>query len=174
MNKKIGLLSYPPEDGRIDKPYSEDTARVIDTEVRNLVDISYKRTKELMLEKKGLVEKMAQALLEKEVLNLEQLEEVLGKRPFKVEGLRNIDKYAGNTSSDNISASDEDDNAQGGHGPDHITDEPAVETVGAASDVSSASKDDEDEDEDSPGAMKPTSVKKAPQKGSGTLKPGTA
>jgi AFG3 family protein len=174
MNKKIGLLSYPPEDGRIDKPYSEDTARVIDTEVRNLVDISYKRTKELMLEKKGLVEKMAQALLEKEVLNLEQLEEVLGKRPFKVEGLRNIDKYAGNTSSDNISASDEDDNAQGGHGPDHITDEPAVETVGAASDVSSASKDDEDEDEDSPGAMKPTSVKKTPQKGSGTLKPGTA
>ena len=127
-----------------------------------------------MLEKKGLVEKMAQALLEKEVLNLEQLEEVLGKRPFKVEGLRNIDKYAGNTSLDNISASDEDDNAQGGHGADHITDEPAVETVGAASDVSSASKDDEDEDEDSPGAMKPTSVKKTPQKGSGTLKPGTA
>ena len=167
MNKKIGLLSYPPEDGRIDKPYSEDTAKVIDTEVRNLVDTSYKRTKDLMLEKKDLVEKMAQALLEKEVLNLEQLEEVLGKRPFKVEGLRNIDKYAGNTTRVSSPESDDDSSGHSDGGSAHISDEPAVETVGATSEVPNPPK----VDEDSPGAMKPTSVKKPAQKGSGTLKP---
>lgn len=167
MNKKIGLLSYPPEDGRIDKPYSEDTAKVIDTEVRNLVDTSYKRTKELMLEKKDLVEKMAQALLEKEVLNLEQLEEVLGKRPFKVEGLRNIDKYAGNAIHVSSPESDDDSTGHSDGGSAHISDEPAVETAGAVSEVPNPPK----VDEDSPGAMKPTSVKKPAQKGSGTLKP---
>lgn len=174
MNTKVGLLSYPPEEGRIDKPYSEDTARVIDTEVRSLVDTSYKRTKQLMLEKKDLVEKMAQALLEKEVLNLEQLEELLGKRPFKVEGLRNIDKYSGgfgNTTSDS-STSDEPSEPHN-KGPGMISGDLAVETVGAASDVSSSHEEKERHSEDGP-AMKPTSVKKAPKKGSGTLRPGTA
>lgn len=173
MNKKIGLLSYPPEDGRIDKPYSEDTAKVIDTEVRNLVDTSYKRTKQLMLEKKDLVEKMAQALLDKEVLNLEQLEELLGKRPFKVEGLRNIDKYAGYSDKDSPKSDDGDEcSTEEGHGPGHITGDHAVETVGAATDVPSSSSPKRSDD--SPGAMKPTSVKKSPEKGSGSLKPGPA
>ena len=129
MNEKIGLLSYPPEDGRIDKPYSEDTARVIDTEVRALVDRSYIRTKQLMIEKKDLVEKMAQALLEKEVLNLEQLEAVLGRRPFKVEGLgqRNIDKYAGRSGDgEETDVVDEHEGLEERDGP--ISDDPAVET----------------------------------------------
>ena len=127
MNEKIGLLSYPPEDGRIDKPYSEDTARVIDTEVRELVDRSYKRTKQLMIEKKDLVEKMAQALLDKEVLNLEQLEALLGQRPFKVQGLgqRNIDKYAGR-------GGDTDDQVREHDHDGSISDDPAVETSGAS------------------------------------------
>ena len=129
MNEKIGLLSYPPEDGRIDKPYSEDTARLIDTEVRELVDRSYKRTRQIMMEKKDLVEKMAQALLEKEVLNLEQLEALLGQRPFKVEGLgqRNIDRYAGRgDDSEDIEKHKEHEEQGGG-----ISDDPAVETSGA-------------------------------------------
>lgn len=33
MNKKVGLLSFPQEEGRIDKPYSNETARIIDDEV---------------------------------------------------------------------------------------------------------------------------------------------
>ncbi len=124
MNDKIGLLSYPPEDGRIDKPYSDDTARVIDTEVRALVDRSYKRTKQLMLKRKDLVEKMAQALLEKEVLNLEQLEALLGQRPFKIEGLgqRNIDKYAGR-------GGDEGAHTQESKKEAGISDDPAVDTA---------------------------------------------
>lgn len=94
MNSAIGLLSFPPEEGRLDKPYSEDTARMIDGEVRTLVDVAYKRTLGLLEGKRDLVDAMAQKLLQKEVLGLEELEELLGKRPYNSLELRNIDKYA--------------------------------------------------------------------------------
>ncbi|KAG7669398.1 hypothetical protein KSW81_007553 [Nannochloris sp. 'desiccata'] len=94
MNAAVGLLSFPPEEGRLDKPYSEDTAKLIDTEVRALVDIAYTRTLGLLKDKKHLVEDMAQALLEKEVLNLEELESLLGKRPYNAVEMRNIDKFS--------------------------------------------------------------------------------
>lgn len=67
MNSKIGLLSFPADDNRFDKPYSEDTARIIDEEARQLIDKAYQRTVELLTENKELVEKLAHALLEKEV-----------------------------------------------------------------------------------------------------------
>ena len=41
---QVGLLSFPPEDGQLHKPYSDDTARLIDGEVRSLVDAAYQRT----------------------------------------------------------------------------------------------------------------------------------
>ena len=44
MNPKVGLLSFPPEEGQLNKPYSDDTARIIDGEVRSLVDLAYQRT----------------------------------------------------------------------------------------------------------------------------------
>ena len=68
MNEKIGLLSFPPEENQLNKPYSDDTARLIDGEVRALVAAAYARTLALLEERRGLVEGMAQALLEKEVL----------------------------------------------------------------------------------------------------------
>lgn len=95
MNASIGLLSFPQEENRFDKPYSEETAKMIDFEVRNLVKMAYVRTKELLLEKKDLVEAMAKALLEKEVLNADELEALLGKRPFVSNEMRNIDKFRG-------------------------------------------------------------------------------
>lgn len=171
MNPKIGLLSYPPEDGRIDKPYSEDTAKVIDTEVRQLVDVAYKRTKEMMIQKKDLVEKMAQALLDKEVLNLEELEQLLGKRPFKVEGLRNIDKYAGGFGKDT-------DTPHQSTNP-QVQDDPAVETYAAQTEdaqitsENEANEGDKDDDPSGTGSMKPSSVRKKPKPNDGTLKPGT-
>lgn len=44
MNPRVGLLSFPPEENQLNKPYSDDTARIIDGEVRTLVDAAYQRT----------------------------------------------------------------------------------------------------------------------------------
>jgi AFG3 family protein len=92
MNPRVGLLSFPPEEGQLNKPYSDDTARIIDGEVRTLVQGAYQRTLELLEEKRELVEGMAQALLKKEVLGTEDLEALLGPRPYRSHELRNIDK----------------------------------------------------------------------------------
>lgn len=79
MNKKIGPLSFPREGSSL-KPYSEETAEIIDSEVRSLVDLAYQRTKQILTEKKGLLENVAQALLEKEVLSAEDLKIILGEK----------------------------------------------------------------------------------------------
>lgn len=107
MNPKVGLLSFPPEENRLDKPYSDDTAKLIDGEVRELVMGAYDRVLGLLQEKKPLVEAMAQALLKKEVLGTEELEGLLGPRPFHSAELRNIDKYRGKTAEPNIPVPEE-------------------------------------------------------------------
>jgi len=71
MNKEVGLVSFPPNENRIDKPYSEDTAQRIDLEVRSLIDTAYDQTRELIQSKKDLVGKLAEALLVKEVIGAE-------------------------------------------------------------------------------------------------------
>lgn len=93
MSERLGLVSFPPEDNQLAKPYSEDTARLIDGEVRALVGAAYERTLQLLGEKRHLVEAMAQALLAREVLGGSELEEILGERPFRSAELRNIDKF---------------------------------------------------------------------------------
>jgi len=84
MNNKVGNLSYydPQNEYGFQKPYSEDTAKMIDEEVRNLIDVEFKRTKKLLLEKKTQLIALANRLLEKEILFQADLEEILGKRPW--------------------------------------------------------------------------------------------
>merc|ERR1712060_93603 len=91
MNDKLGLLSFPPDNQALSKPYSDATGALIDSEVRQLVDAAYTRTIGLIEDKRELVESLAQALLVKEVLQLEDLTKLLGERPFRHEELRNID-----------------------------------------------------------------------------------
>jgi AFG3 family protein len=88
MNPRIGQLSFPPkEDSRFGgKPYSEQTATIIDEESRTIVEGAYERTKELLAEKKEQLVRLAERLLEKETLNQDDLVEVLGPRPFEAEG----------------------------------------------------------------------------------------
>mmetsp|Transcript_25919 Transcript_25919/g.35779 ORF Transcript_25919/g.35779 Transcript_25919/m.35779 type:complete len:526 (-) Transcript_25919:135-1712(-) len=93
MNEKVGLLSFPPEENKFDKPYSDKTAELIDSEVRAMVAECYTKTVAVIEEKRDLVEKMALALLEKEVLSLEDVTQILGERPFETESTRNIDKF---------------------------------------------------------------------------------
>src|SRR5580765_86114 len=85
MNEKIGNVSFydPAQENQFTKPYSEETSKLIDEEVRKLIDKAYERTKALLREKKPQVEKLAEALLEKEVLFQSDVEALIGKRPYE-------------------------------------------------------------------------------------------
>ena len=69
MNKVIGPLSYRQEEGSFQKPFSEQTAQLLDSEVRKMVNEAHERTTQLLTEKRDEVEKVAQLLLAKEVLS---------------------------------------------------------------------------------------------------------
>lgn len=84
MNSNVGNVSFhdPQNEYNFNKPYSEKTSELIDVEVRKLIEDVYARTKQLLTEKHEGLEKLAQKLLEKEILFQTDLEEILGKRPF--------------------------------------------------------------------------------------------
>ncbi|GAA4100266.1 ATP-dependent zinc metalloprotease FtsH [Mucilaginibacter panaciglaebae] len=85
MNDKVGNVSFNDTQGeyQFNKPYSEKTSELIDHEVRNQINAVYARTKQLLLDKRGGLIKLAEKLLEKEILFQSDLEEILGKRPFE-------------------------------------------------------------------------------------------
>ncbi|WP_447641092.1 MULTISPECIES: ATP-dependent zinc metalloprotease FtsH [Chitinophagaceae] len=85
MNSKVGNISYydPQQDNSFTKPYSEETGKLIDEEVRSLIQQTYERTLALLTEHKGEVEMLAQALLKNEVLFKSDVEALIGKRPFE-------------------------------------------------------------------------------------------
>ena len=66
-----------------DKPYSENTSQLIDEEAKKMIASAMERTLNILTEKREEVEKVAQRLLEKEVLNRDDMIELLGPRPFK-------------------------------------------------------------------------------------------
>jgi cell division protease FtsH len=93
MNDKVGNISFydPQQDNSFTKPYSDETARLIDEEVRKLIDDAYERTKRLLTDKKAEVEKLAEALLEKEVLFQSDVEALIGPRPFHDKHLLDVE-----------------------------------------------------------------------------------
>ncbi len=85
MNEKVGNISFydPAQENYFTKPYSEETGKMIDHEVRQLIDQAYIKTKKLLTDRKAEVEKLAKELLVKEVLFKSDVEALIGKRPFE-------------------------------------------------------------------------------------------
>jgi cell division protease FtsH len=86
MNDKIGNVSFydPNNENTFTKPYSEDTSREIDEEVRKLIAEVYVNTKALLTKHRNELEMIAKELLKKEILFKQDLEELIGLRPFDV------------------------------------------------------------------------------------------
>ena len=85
MNDKVGNISFYDmmnNNQSFSKPYSEATAKMIDEEARLMIDEQYQRAQQLLLEKRDLLDSLAQELLSKEVLFKDDLQRVLGKRPY--------------------------------------------------------------------------------------------
>lgn len=84
LNEKVGNVSfYGMQQDQFNKPYSDETAHLIDDEVRKLLESQYKRAKELLTERRPELEKLAKELLDKEVLHKSDVERLIGPRPFK-------------------------------------------------------------------------------------------
>jgi cell division protease FtsH len=84
MNEKVGNVSFndPQQEYGFIKPYSDKTAEMIDEEVRKLINTCYTRTKDLLIDKRQELEVIAQELLKKEIIFQNDLEMLIGKRPF--------------------------------------------------------------------------------------------
>jgi cell division protease FtsH len=101
LNKKVGNLSYYDSTGQNEytftRPYSEKTEQLIDEEVYDLIESAYKRATSILESQRENLEKLANQLLEKEVIFREDLEEIFGKRPFDKEHF--IDEQPSNGNS---------------------------------------------------------------------------
>ena len=86
FNEKIGNVTYYDSSGEesyFNKPYSENTSKIIDEEIKKIISQEYKRAKKILTKYKASLSKIAKLLLSKEVIFKEDLEQVLGKRKWK-------------------------------------------------------------------------------------------
>ena len=87
LDEKVGNVSfYGMSQDQFQKPYSEDTATLIDDRVREIIDGQYERAKLMLIEHRSDLEVLAKALLEKEVIHKADIERMIGPRPFQIKG----------------------------------------------------------------------------------------
>ncbi|KGO90944.1 ATP-dependent zinc metalloprotease FtsH [Flavobacterium subsaxonicum] len=90
LNEKLGNVTYYDSTGQSEynfgKPYSEDTAQIIDKEISLLIEQQYQRAIQILEENKDKLLKLADILIEKEVIFKDDLEQIFGHRPFEKSG----------------------------------------------------------------------------------------
>ena len=84
LNEKIGNRSYYDSQGdqTFTKPYSEETSRIIDEEVGKLIEGAYQRAKDILQSNYDKLNGLAESLLQNEVIFREDVQRILGERPF--------------------------------------------------------------------------------------------
>ena len=86
LNEKVGNITYYDSSGQqeysMTKPYSEQTAVIIDEEISKIIEEQYQRAIKILDENKDKLTELAEILLEKEVIFKDDLEKIFGKRPF--------------------------------------------------------------------------------------------
>lgn len=103
LNEKLGNITYYDSSGQSEysfgKPYSEETAKVIDDEISKLIEGQYQRAIDILSENRDKLIQLADLLCEKEVIFKQDLENIFGKRPFDIEDiLENEDNQTDKTS----------------------------------------------------------------------------
>ena len=86
LSDKVGNLTYYDSSGQNEygftKPYSEQTAELIDKEISRIIEEQYQRAIKILEENKDKLTQLAEVLLEKEVIFKDNLEKIFGERPF--------------------------------------------------------------------------------------------
>jgi len=87
LNEKVGNITFYDSSGNDSfvKPYSEDTAKIIDDEISKIIETQYQRAIQILDENKDKLNTLAEKLLEKEVIFKDDLVTIFGKRPFEKE-----------------------------------------------------------------------------------------
>ena len=89
LNDKLGNITYYDSQGQneytMDKPYSQETAVVIDEEISKIIEAEYDRAIDILSNNREKLDALANLLLEKEVIFKENVEEIFGKRPWDKE-----------------------------------------------------------------------------------------
>jgi cell division protease FtsH len=108
MNDKVGNVSFydMQNQNNFTKPYSDETARIIDSEVRGMIDVEYERAKQLLTDRNEELHLLANTLLEKEVLLKSDLEKLIGPRPFKIPNEIKLEASSDKENEKNIESSD--------------------------------------------------------------------
>jgi ATP-dependent metalloprotease FtsH len=87
LNEKIGNITYYDSSGQSEysfsKPYSEETAKIIDQEISTIIETQYQRAITILSENRDKLITLAEKLLEKEVIFKDDLISIFGKRPFE-------------------------------------------------------------------------------------------
>ncbi|MFM6200322.1 MAG: cell division protein FtsH, partial [Dolichospermum sp.] len=92
MSDRLGPVALGRQQGNMflgrdimsERDFSEETAAAIDEEVRKLVDTAYSRAKEVLLDNRKVLDEIAQMLIEKETVDAEELQAILGNNYVKM------------------------------------------------------------------------------------------